>query len=331
MNSIKCSQCGTTNWASSLECVRCKLPLTNGAVGQAARPLPRQDNRSAARSKTWLTPLIVVIWLSGMAGAAYFVFSSRSGSDQAAAANAVANPNTSSPASDGTVQVAVPDPSLGVTPPKLEGFSAMFRQEIVGQNGVVTVNPSSPKTPPPGTKPGQVVWDYEALERRSGLCKSDMGRPECASEMASIRAEIAAREHNESLARQQYCKPVVQGDISVAEPGHYHKFGDEIYYRTKVKAPGLTGVHEEGVGCKTVPSPVPLTAFVYLKWSKAPGGGWSTSSKVDFDRSSSMNQKERKALKKEEIEKERSERWREQGLRQASKATQQRAFKALNE
>ena len=48
MNSIKCMNCGLSNFADSVECRRCRAPLTNGAAGRKQRDGKRPGRFSLA-------------------------------------------------------------------------------------------------------------------------------------------------------------------------------------------------------------------------------------------------------------------------------------------
>lgn len=230
----------------------------------------------------------------------------------------------------GAIAVAVPAQELGVTAPRLEGFDKLLHDEIIDQNSARGVNTSMAGT----TSLEETMRDREAEinDRLGARCKGGGGFPEeCNNRLNGIKADIAARQHNEMMANLKFCPPKIDGPITIAEPGRYHQFGDDIFYSGKIKANGFSGIEENGVCAVSKTAIIPLTAQVYLKWSGKSGAtGWQASSKGVFTSTSMRYHKESAEKKKEEREKARAEQWREQNREAYNKRLQEKAFRALN-
>lgn len=204
---------------------------------------------------------------------------------------AVAEASTSTNAA-APVTVAVPPPDLNVVAPKIETFASLFREQLIQQNGVWSAGTGNQTG---YTRPN----DPTGYVTQEGISRS-------------------------------YCAPKVEGEILLAEPGRYHKFGNDIFFGVKIQSKGLEGVLENGI-CKTKTSMVPLTAMAYLKWSNLAGAsGWQASAKGPFDMASLDYNRKTRETKQEEVEKLKYEKWQQQGQENANQQMKEKVFRALN-
>ena len=166
---------------------------------------------------------------------------------------------------------SAPPPELNVIQPKIEYFMDLARQELIRQNGVTAVTKTSFDLPCTDT-------DYSKKLK----CEADKA------------PTLKSSEHMSDLG---YCSPKIDGPISFADAGKYHKIGNDIFYVFKVKASGLDGVYENGA-CVTKTSVAPLTATVHLMWSNSTGAkGWQGSSNGEIRSHKSEARKDARLLR----------------------------------
>jgi hypothetical protein len=315
MSTIKCFNCGVTNWASAETCVRCKNKLEYYADEDTSYPQSQSDWKanspaayeSTANSNSFLRSPIAIICLIvfGLFGF-YFAFLRSSPQNSAK----MAATDSSKPAE---IAVAAPPAGMNVTPPDISNFKTLVQNEI---NQSHTNEFSTEKTAP-SSEPynsninmNASMENYEKVqqEARKKLGPCDVTINDCQQLLAQRKNEMI-REQNQreeffGSSRMVKCPPQVQGEIKPVEPGTYHKFDDQIYYVTKVLADGMEGVEENGQ-CSYKPAIAGLTAQIYLKWQGAAYGlsGWQASSKLEMQNVSLAFQKKKKEAAAEKREK----------------------------
>lgn len=307
MNTIKCFNCGVTNWASAENCVRCKNKLESNAeefANYQSQPASRSYQPaydSAAESKSFLrSPIAIVLLVIVGLGGYYFIF--LKSSPQSPTKTSSDSTSTDVPAE---VALAAPPAGMKVTPPNLSNFKTLVQNEInqSNSNEISTVK-SAPAANPYAAptvdmKAAQENWQkaQEEARRRLGPCDATINN---CQELLNQRKNEMIREQNNreeffGSSRTKTCPPQIQGEIKPVEPGKYHQFDDQIYFVIKVRADGLEG-YEENQQCAYKPAIAGLTAQIYLKWQGSSYGleEWQASSKLEMQNVSLAHQKKKK-------------------------------------